>query len=55
MANETTFNMATSNIRFGPGTTAEIGMELSDMGAKHVLVVTDPKVANLEPVSVALQ
>jgi hydroxyacid-oxoacid transhydrogenase len=55
MANETAFNMAASNIRFGPGATAEIGMELSDMGAKHVLVVTDPTVAKLEPVSVALQ
>ena len=55
MANETAFNMASSNIRFGPGTTAEIGMDLSDMGAKHVLVVTDPIVAELEPVSVALQ
>jgi hydroxyacid-oxoacid transhydrogenase len=55
MANETAFNMATSNIRFGPGATAEIGMELSDRGAKHVLVVTDQTVAKLEPVSVALQ
>jgi hydroxyacid-oxoacid transhydrogenase len=55
MANETAFNMATSNIRFGPGATAEIGMDLRDMGAKHVLVVTDPKVAKLESVSVALQ
>jgi len=55
MANETVFNMATSNIRFGPGATAEIGMELADKGAKHVLVVTDPTVAKLESVSVALQ
>ena len=55
MANETAFNMATSNIRFGPGATAEIGMELADRGAKHVLVVTDPTVAKLESVSVALQ
>jgi hydroxyacid-oxoacid transhydrogenase len=47
--------MASSNIRFGPGATAEIGMDLSDMGAKHVLVVTDPKVAKLEAVSVALK
>ena len=55
MANETAFNMATSNIRFGPGSTAEIGMELSDRGVKHVLVVTDPTVAKLESVSVALR
>jgi hydroxyacid-oxoacid transhydrogenase len=55
MARETAFNMATSNIRFGPGATAEIGMELADRGAKHVLVVTDQTVAKLESVSVALQ
>lgn len=47
--------MASSNIRFGPGVTGEIGMELSDMGAKHVLVVTDANLAKLEPVSVALE
>jgi hydroxyacid-oxoacid transhydrogenase len=55
MASETAFNMASSNIRFGPGATAEIGMDLSDMGAEHVVVVTDPNVAKLEPVAVALQ
>jgi hydroxyacid-oxoacid transhydrogenase len=55
MPRETAFNMASSNIRFGPGATREVGMELADMGAKHVLVVTDPIMAKMEPVSIALQ
>lgn len=54
MTKEMAFNMASSNIRFGPGATREIGMELADMGAKHVLVVTDPNLSGLEPVSTAL-
>ncbi len=54
MTKEMAFNMASSNIRFGPGATREIGMELADMGAKHVLVVTDPNLSELEPVSTAL-
>ena len=48
MANETAFNMAASNIRYGPGATQEIGMDLADMGAKHVMVVTDPNLVKLD-------
>lgn len=55
MANETAFNMGSSNIRFGPGATREIGMDLSDMGAKRVLVVTDPNLATLAPVAAVLE
>jgi hydroxyacid-oxoacid transhydrogenase len=39
--------MAASNIRFGVGSTREIGMDLGDMGLRHVLVVTDPQVSRL--------
>ena len=42
MAYETAFQMAASNIRYGPGVTREVGMDLADMGARHVMVVTDP-------------
>ena len=42
MPNDTAFQMAASNIRFGPGTTREIGMDLADMGVKRTLVVIDP-------------
>jgi len=54
MANETAFNMGASNIRFGPGATHEIGMDLADMGAEHVLVVTDPNLSGLAPVAAVL-
>ncbi|MDP7639098.1 MAG: hydroxyacid-oxoacid transhydrogenase [Candidatus Hydrogenedentes bacterium] len=54
MQKESAFNMASSNIRFGPGATREIGMELADMGAEHVMVVTDPAVSKMAPVSTAL-
>ncbi|MBW7991441.1 MAG: iron-containing alcohol dehydrogenase [Planctomycetes bacterium] len=48
MNNETAFNMASSNIRYGPGASLEIGMDLADMGAKNVMVVTDPNLAKLD-------
>ncbi len=51
MSHDTAFEMATSSIRFGPGVTREVGMDLADMGLKHVMVVTDPHLANLPPVA----
>lgn len=39
--------MAASSIRFGPGVTREVGMDLRNMGAKRVCVVTDPTVDKL--------
>ncbi len=47
--------MAASNIRFGPGATAEIGMDFADMGVKNVLAVIDPNLAGSTAVTVALQ
>ena len=44
---DTAFEMATANIRFGSGVTAEIGMDLADLGAKRVLVFTDRRLAGL--------
>jgi len=55
MKKETAFNMAASNIRYGPGASGEIGMDLADMGVKHVLVVTDPDLAQSQCVSVVLE
>jgi hydroxyacid-oxoacid transhydrogenase len=49
------FEMATSNIRFGPGTTQELGMDLSELGVQHVMVVSDPNLNKLPPVETALQ
>jgi len=47
--------MATSAIRFGAGVTREIGMDLSELGFRHVLVVTDPWMRKLHPVTVVEQ
>ncbi|MHC4085664.1 MAG: hydroxyacid-oxoacid transhydrogenase [Planctomycetota bacterium] len=55
MAKETAFNMASSNIRYGPGATQEIGMDLVDMGVENVMVVTDPNLAKLDFVYAALE
>jgi hydroxyacid-oxoacid transhydrogenase len=50
MDRDTAFEMATSNIRVGVDTTMEVGMDLTDMGIKRVLVLTDPHLAQLSPV-----
>ena len=55
MANEYAFEMAASNVRFGAGVTREVGDDLRDLGLRRVLVMTDPVVARLSPVQVALQ
>ena len=55
MAYETAFQMAASNIRYGPGVTREVGMDLADMGVRHVMVVTDPNLAKLPPVAAVIE
>jgi hydroxyacid-oxoacid transhydrogenase len=40
--------MAASSIRFGPGVTQEVGMDLKNLGAKRVCVVTDETVDKLD-------
>lgn len=52
---ETAFTMDTSSIKFGPGVTREVGNDMAALGAKRVMVVTDPRVAKLEPVAVVLE
>jgi hydroxyacid-oxoacid transhydrogenase len=50
---ETAFTIDTSSIKFGPGITSEVGYELARLGAKRVLVVTDPQLANSQAVRTA--
>ena len=47
MTKETGFEMVASNLRYGPGITAEIGMDLKDLGAKKVMVLTDSVLVKL--------
>ena len=49
---ETAFTMDTSSIKYGPGSTREVGFETARLGAKRVALVTDPRMARLEPVAV---
>lgn len=51
---DTAYEIATSNIRFGPGTTKEIGMDLKDRGLKRVMVLTDPNLRERAPVQTAV-
>ncbi|KAL8401086.1 hypothetical protein RB594_001207 [Gaeumannomyces avenae] len=48
---EYAFEMAASSIRFGEGVTMEVGMDLRNMGAKRVCVVTDQTVDRLYAMS----
>ena len=55
MEHEIGFEMAASNIRFGRGVTAEIGMDLKDLGVKKTMFVTDPNIAKLPMKDTVLQ
>ncbi|MBX3051125.1 MAG: iron-containing alcohol dehydrogenase [Caldilineaceae bacterium] len=54
MPNETAFTMDTSSIKYGPGVTREVGYDMAKLGAKRVLVVTDPRLAAGESVATVL-
>ena len=55
MSNETAFEMAGASVRFGVGVTREVGLDLREMGARRVLVLTDPQVADLPPARTVLE
>ncbi len=48
---DTAVDMPVSHIRYGVNVTREVGAELSDSGAKNVLVVTDKRLAALPPLA----
>jgi hydroxyacid-oxoacid transhydrogenase len=54
MKHDTAFEMSVSSIRFGKGVTREVGMDLAELGAKHVLVVTDRTLRSLPPVQAVI-
>ena len=55
MALEAAFTMDASSIKYGPGVTREVGYDMKALGAHRVMVVTDPNLADGEPVSVTLE
>ena len=54
-AKESAFTLDTSSIKYGPGVTREVGFDMKKLGAARVMVVTDPRLADGEPVALALE
>jgi hydroxyacid-oxoacid transhydrogenase len=52
---ETAFSMDTSSIKFGPGVTREVGADMSALGARRVMVVTDPNLVKSDAVAITLE
>jgi hydroxyacid-oxoacid transhydrogenase len=55
MKTDYAFEMAVSGIRFGWGVTREVVHDLVELGARRVMIVTDPLVAKLHPVQAVLE
>ena len=55
MSNDIAFEMDVSSVRVGVGVTREVSMDLAEMGARLVLVVTDPLLSTLPPVRTVLE
>jgi hydroxyacid-oxoacid transhydrogenase len=55
MLHEYAFETAASAIRFGAGATREVGADLANLGARRVLLFTDPHLRILPPVLTALE
>jgi hydroxyacid-oxoacid transhydrogenase len=55
MEHEYAFEMSASNIRFGPGVTREVGMDLAELKIRRAMVVTDPNLAKLPPAATVLE
>jgi len=51
---ESAFGMDTSSIKYGPGVTREVGHDMSQLGARRVMVVTDPYVGETETTALVL-
>lgn len=55
MQTDFAFEMGTSNLRFGPGATREVGMDLSELGVRRAMLLTDPNLVDLAPVRTAVE
>jgi hydroxyacid-oxoacid transhydrogenase len=54
MSKEQVFSADASSIVFGPGATREVGPRMRALGCRNVMLVTDPRVGELPPVSAAV-
>lgn len=52
---ETAFTMDTSSVKYGAGVTREVGYDMKRLGATRVMVVTDPKLSQSQPVQITLE
>lgn len=52
---ETAFTMDTSSIKYGPGVTREVGHDMAQFDVRRVMVVTDPNLADSEPVRIVCE
>lgn len=48
------YKMTCSTVRYGPGVTREVGMDMANLKAKKVCVVTDPNIAKLPPLQATM-
>jgi len=55
MALESVVRLDSVNIKYGPGATCEVGFDMGELGAKKVMVVTDPNLVDKGPVKTALR
>ena len=55
MERDFAFEIATSNIRVGNGTTREVGMDLTDLGARRVMVLSDPNLVKNDSVESVME
>ena len=51
---ETIFTLDTSSIKYGSGATREVGSDMVGLGARRVMVVTDPYLSDSEGVAIAV-
>lgn len=52
---ETAFTMDTSSIKYGAGTTREVGYDMAQFGVKRVMVITDPNMSEHDAVNITMQ
>jgi hydroxyacid-oxoacid transhydrogenase len=52
---DTAFEMAAAAIRFGPGVTREVGLDLAELGVRHALILTDQTLRQLQPVQTVME